>query len=134
MLLPSVLSLSSQTRAAIQQNVTQILQLHEDLLGELHKTVPHAEYTQSAGQESYPITKAKHTRFHSADIIPGRLLEAKTSRKSRHSLEIGRPTDHRPIGLVADTKTAGNVAKIFNKYVSTIRWIVWAHSILTAHT
>lgn len=117
MLLPSVLSLSSQTRAAIQQNVTQILQLHEDLLGELHKTVPRAEYTQSAGQESYPITKAKHTRFHSADIIPGRLLEAKTSRKSRHSLEIGRPTDHRPIGLVADTKTAGNVAKIFNKYV-----------------
>lgn len=115
MLLSSVPSLSSQTRAAIQQNVTQILQLHEDLLGELHKTVPHAEYTQSANQESYPITKAKHIRFHSADIIPGRLLEAKTSRKSRHSLEIGRPTDHRPIGLVADTKTAGNVAKIFNK-------------------
>jgi hypothetical protein len=121
MLLSSVPSLSSQTRAAVQQNVTQILQLHEDLLGELHKTVPHAEYTQSAGQESYSITKAKHIRFHSADITPGRLLEAKMSRKSRHSLEIGRPKDHRPIGLVADTKTAGNVARIFNKYVSTIR-------------
>ncbi|OCL09815.1 hypothetical protein AOQ84DRAFT_375486 [Glonium stellatum] len=117
MLLSSVPSLSSQTQAAIQQNVTQILQLHEDLLGELHKTVPHAEYTQTAGQESYPITKAKHIRFHSADIIPGRLLEAKTSRKLRHSLEIGRPTNHRPIGLVADTRTAGNVAKIFNKYM-----------------
>ena len=134
MLLSSVPSLSSQTRAAIQQNVTQILQLHEDLLGELHKTVPHAEYTQNAGQEFYPITKAKHTRFHSADIIPWKLLGAKMGRKLRHSLEIERPADHRPIGLVADTKTAGNVAKIFNKYVSRIRWIVWVHSILTAHT
>lgn len=116
-LLASVPSLSTQTRVSIQQNVTQILQLHEDLLDELLKGIPHADYTQSARHESYPITKAKHIRFHSADIIPGRLAEAKFSRKQRHSLDIGKSMDHRPIGLVADTKTAGNVARIFNKHM-----------------
>ncbi|KAL1795367.1 hypothetical protein ACET3X_007183 [Alternaria dauci] len=117
MILTALPTLSGQTRSSIQHNISQILQLHEDLLAELHQVVPQADFTRSAYQETYPVTKAKHIRFHSADIVPGRLAEHLTTRRLRHSLEIGRSPDRRPRGLVTDTKTAGNVAKIFNKHM-----------------
>ncbi|ORY15712.1 Rho guanyl nucleotide exchange factor [Clohesyomyces aquaticus] len=116
-LLASVPTVGTHMRALIQQNISQILHLHQDLLAELHQAVPHADFMQSAHQESYPITKAKHIRFHSADMMPGRFHEHKAARRLRHSLEIGRSPDRRPRALVADTKTVGEVAKIFNKYM-----------------
>ncbi|KAF1851488.1 uncharacterized protein K460DRAFT_413044 [Cucurbitaria berberidis CBS 394.84] len=117
MILTALPTLAGQTRSSIQQNISQILQLHEDLLAELHQVVPQADFTKSAHQETYPVTKAKHIRFHSADIIPGRFAEHKATRRLRHSLEIGRSPDRRPRGLVTDTKTAGNIAKIFNRHM-----------------
>ena len=116
MILNAIPALSSQTRVSIQQNISQILQLHEDLLAELHEAVPQVDFTQSAQQETYPVTKAKHIRFHSVDI--GRFAEHKITRGLRHSLEIGRSPDRRPRGLVTDTKTVGSIAKVFNKHVS----------------
>lgn len=115
MILTSIPAISSQTRVSIQQNIFQILQLHEDLLAELHLAVPQAEFTHSAQQEIYPVTRAKHIRFHSADI--GRFTEHKVTRRLRHSLEIGRSPDRRPRGLITDTKTVGDIARIFNKHV-----------------
>ncbi|KAF1914219.1 hypothetical protein BDU57DRAFT_287388 [Ampelomyces quisqualis] len=117
MILTALPTLSGQTKSSIQQNISQILQLHEDLLDELHEAVPQADFTKSAHHETYPVTKAKHIRFHSADIIPGRLAEHKAARRLRHSLEIGRSPDRRPRGLVTDTKTVGTIAKIFNKHM-----------------
>lgn len=121
MILTSVPTLSPQTRASIQHNITQILQLHEELLRDLHQVVPHADFSQGAAQhENYPVTKARHIRFHSADMIPGRFVEHRVTRRLRHSLELSRSPDRRPRALATDTKTAGNIAKIFNKHVS--RW------------
>ncbi|KAF2177708.1 hypothetical protein K469DRAFT_643975 [Zopfia rhizophila CBS 207.26] len=117
MLLTSIPTLPSQTRASIRQNISQILQLHQDLLSELHQAVPHVDITQNAQEDTYPVTKAKHIRFHSADMMHGRFIERRVTRRLRHSLEIGRSPDRRPRALVADTKTVGNVAKIFNKYM-----------------
>ncbi|KAF2006591.1 Rho guanyl nucleotide exchange factor [Amniculicola lignicola CBS 123094] len=117
MLLTSVPALTTQTRASIQQNIWQILQLHQDLLGDLHQAVPQADITHPAQQEAYPVTKAKHIRFHSADMMPGRFAEHKATRRLRHSLEIGRSPDRRPRALVTDTKTIGNIAKVFNKHM-----------------
>jgi hypothetical protein len=117
MILTALPNLSGQTKSSIQQNVSHILQLHEDLLDELHQAVPQADVTNSALHETYPVTKAKHIRFHSADIIPGRFAEHKTARRLRHSLEIGRSPDRRPRGLVTDTTTVGNIARIFNKHM-----------------
>jgi hypothetical protein len=120
MILTALPSLSGQTKSSIQQNISQILQLHEDLLDELHTVIPQADLTNSAHHETYPMTKAKHIRFHSADIIPGRFAEHKTARRLRHSLEIGRSPDRRPRGLETDTNTAGNIAKIFNKHMKRL--------------
>ncbi|KAH6642950.1 hypothetical protein C7974DRAFT_431259 [Boeremia exigua] len=117
MILTALPALPGQTKSSIQQNIAQILHLHEDLLTELQQAVPQADFTKSAQQEAYPITKAKHIRFHSADIIPGRLGEHRTTRRLRHSLEIGRSPDRRPRGLVTDTKTVGNIASIFNRHM-----------------
>ncbi|KAF2864824.1 hypothetical protein BDV95DRAFT_632651 [Massariosphaeria phaeospora] len=116
MILSAVPALPSHTRTSIQQNISQILQLHQDLLTELHSAVPQADFTQSVAQE-YPVTRAKHIRFHSADIIPGRFTEHKVTRRLRHSLDIGRSPDQRPQGLITDTTTVGIVAKIFNKHM-----------------
>jgi hypothetical protein len=118
MILVSIPGLPAQIRMAIQQNVIEILQLHEDILGELHKVVPHAEYTHTARPTSYPVNRAKHIRFHSADVIPGRFNEPRRpSHKTRRSLDNGTTPDHRPRELATNTKTAASVAKIFNKYV-----------------
>ena len=117
MILTALPTISGQTKLSIQQNLYQILQLHEDLLAELHHVVPHADFTKSSDQEVCPETKAKHIRFHSADVTPGRLTEHKATRKLRHSLDIGRTLDRRPRGLATDTETAGNIAKVFNNHV-----------------
>lgn len=118
MILTALPALSGQTKSSIQQNIAQILQLHEDLLVELQQAIPQADFTKSAQQEAYPVTKAKHIRFHSADIIPGRLGEHRATRRLRHSLEIGRSPDRRPRGLITDTKTVDSIARIFNRHVS----------------
>lgn len=118
MILTALPALPSQTKTSIQQNISQILQLHEDLLAELQQAVPQADLARNAQQEAYPVMRAKHVRFHSADIIPGRLGEHRATRRLRHSLEIGRSPDRRPRGLVIDTTTVGSIAKIFNRHVS----------------
>lgn len=117
MILATLPAISGHTKSSIQHNISQILQLHEDLLADLHQVVPQADFTKSAHHETYPLTKAKHIRFHSADMIPVRFAEHKVTRRLRHSLEIGRSPDRRPRGLVTDTKTAGDIAKVFNKHV-----------------
>jgi hypothetical protein len=139
MILTALPSLSGQTKSSIQQNISQILQLHEDLLDELHMVIPQADLTNSAHHEAYPVTKAKHIRFHSADIIPGRFTEHKAARRLRHSLEIGRSPDRRPRDLVTDTNTAGNIAKIFNKHMKRFfiyeeygaHWTTMSHDLTT---
>lgn len=131
MILTALPALPGQTKSSIQQNIAQILQLHEDLLAELQQAVPQADFTKVAQTETYPVTKAKHIRFHSADIMPGRLGEHKATRRLRHSLELGRSPDKRPRGLVTDTKTVGNIAKIFNHHVGISvlqRWLALTSS------
>ncbi|CAI6339689.1 unnamed protein product [Periconia digitata] len=117
-ILTSVPTLPVQTRTAIQQNISQILQLHEDLLADLQQAVPQADLTHSAQQENLPATRAKHIRFHSADLIPGRFHDHNISRRLRHSLDsIGRPSEQRPQGITTDTITVGEIARIFNKHM-----------------
>lgn len=139
MILTALPTLSGQTKSSIQQNISQILQLHEDLLAELHQAVPKADFTQSAHQETCPVTKAKHVRFHSVDIITGRFADHKVTRRLRHSLEIGRSPDRRPRGLETDAKTVGVIAGIFNKHMKRFftyeeygaHWTTMSHDLTT---
>jgi len=116
-LLAPVPSLSLQTRNTICQTVTEIVQLHEELLGELYKAIPNAEYTSDETLPAYELPRPKHMRWHSADVVSIRMPRVKLARKLRLSLDLNTPKPQRSDTLVADTKTAASVAKIFNKLV-----------------
>ncbi|KAI6093713.1 Dbl homology domain-containing protein [Hypoxylon rubiginosum] len=59
-------------RSSINRNLTDIVELHEEILGELHRVVPNSEYTQP---ERIPVTPdptsaKKHHRWLSLDSVP----------------------------------------------------------------
>ncbi|KAI1481688.1 Dbl homology domain-containing protein [Daldinia eschscholtzii] len=59
-------------RSSINRNLTDIVELHEEILGELHRVVPNSEYTQP---ERIPVTpkppsSKSHSRWHSLDSTP----------------------------------------------------------------
>ncbi|KAI9817228.1 MAG: hypothetical protein M1827_001341 [Pycnora praestabilis] len=110
-LLASVPMLSQHTRSLIHRNVTDILQLHEELLSELHRIVPDTDRPQ--GCIKLPLVERPgHVRWHSIDIIsPAK--DSKDMRKDRHSFD---QSDKMVEGLVADPKTAAIVARVFDKF------------------
>ena len=91
--------------------------MHEELLGELHIVVPHAEYNQGHARETFSPSRPRHTRFHSVDILQSRREELPV-RKQRYSLDTSKLAERSPIALLADPQTAARVAVVFNKYVS----------------
>jgi hypothetical protein len=70
----SLPSLSSGLRASINQNLAQIVELHEDILGELHRIVPDSEYTQVdvtlPSAISFRPQYLGHRRLNSLDAVP----------------------------------------------------------------
>lgn len=119
-LLASPAAFPSQIRKSVNQTLTQVVQLHEDLLGELYKVIPHAEYTQDDSTSTCSVVQhRKHFRWHSADVTLPRNDLSKSERKLRHSFEIGRVKEQKSTALTADTKTAAGVARVFNQLVSS---------------
>ncbi|KAF2458254.1 hypothetical protein BDY21DRAFT_284534 [Lineolata rhizophorae] len=118
-LLASSQMANTQSRISIRRNVAEILELHEDLLGELHKVVPNAEPSHGDSNKG-PGTwarkhKSRHTRWHSADI-PARRSSQRKNRRVRHSLDYNQHSDWHCVYLTADTHTVAEVAKVFNKF------------------
>lgn len=90
--------------------MTEIVELHEGILGELHRVVPDSEYTQ--GDIPLSITTSAfqghshhhgHRRWKSLDAVPEH-----TSKMTWLS-EVP--------GVIADPQVAAEVAKIFSKRV-----------------
>jgi hypothetical protein len=101
-LLASIPSLSSTLRASITRNLNEIVELHEELLGELHQTVPHSEYTQTKVPEPPgPFNDRGHTRWRSLDAVPANSNRASWLQKIP--------------GMTAEPKIAANVAQVFAK-------------------
>ncbi|KAI1134562.1 Dbl homology domain-containing protein [Hypoxylon sp. FL0543] len=90
-------------RSSINRNLTDIVELHEEILGELHRVVPNSEYTQP---ERIPVTPnppaaKKHHRWRSLDSVP--------EHKGGASW-----LQHIP-GVIAEPSVAAEVAHIFGK-------------------
>ncbi|KAK1986529.1 RhoGEF domain-containing protein [Colletotrichum cereale] len=101
--LASLPTLPMGLRSSINRNLTDIVELHEELLGELHRVVPDSEYTQI---EVPPLpSKAAdrgHRRLRSLDSVP--------------------EDDERAIswlqevpGMISEAQIAGDVAKVFSR-------------------
>ncbi|KAM0563910.1 hypothetical protein ACHAPJ_000118 [Fusarium lateritium] len=103
-MLAALPTLPERLRSSINHNLDQILQLHEEILGELHRVVPDSEYTQA----DHPVVISKvanrkngHHRWSSLDVLP----EYQTSLQW---------LENEP-GMTAEPQVAAEVAKIFSK-------------------
>lgn len=95
-------------RSSINQNLTEIVKLHEELLGELHRVVPHSEYTQAdlaPSLSTLPNADCLHThrRWSSLDAIPEQNVKARWLLKAP--------------GMLSDPQVAAEVSKVFAKKV-----------------
>ncbi|KAF9879079.1 rho guanyl nucleotide exchange factor [Colletotrichum karsti] len=100
-ILASLPTLPMGLRSSINRNLTDIVELHEELLGELHRVVPDSEYSQM----DIPATASKptgrgHQRMRSLDSVP-------EDDKAISWLEIP--------GMMTDAQIAGAVAKVFSR-------------------
>ncbi|POR33075.1 Uncharacterized protein TPAR_06727 [Tolypocladium paradoxum] len=109
-ILASLPSLCMGLRSSINQNLTEIVELHEEILGELHRVVPHSEYTQLEvpscvpnSTDQGPSAVQGHRRWASLDAAPGR--------NNR-----GSWLQHIP-GMLSETHVAAEVSKVFAKKV-----------------
>jgi hypothetical protein len=112
-ILASIPSQAVGLRSSINRNLTDIIELHEEILGELHRAVPDSEYTQNDLQpaivpsSSHLRAKAEgHRRWRSLDAVP----------ENEDKPIAFEP----PRGLLADPQTAADVARIFGKRVSLL--------------
>jgi hypothetical protein len=97
-------SLSLSLRSSINRNLNEIVELHEEILGELHRVVPHSEYTQvDHAESSRPSLVSGHNRWRSLDAVP------------EHSK--GSSWLQRVPGMTAEPQIAAEVANVFGKKV-----------------
>lgn len=100
-ILVSLPTLPSGLRSSINRNLADIVELHEELLGELHRAVPDAEYTQLDLPPRSKHHLNNHRRIRSLDAVP----EDNESIKWLDTVP----------GMVAEPNIAADVAKVFTK-------------------
>ncbi|SPN96899.1 uncharacterized protein DNG_00418 [Cephalotrichum gorgonifer] len=100
--LASLPQASAGLRSSINRNLAEIVELHEEILGELHRAVPNSEYTQLELPKPHKkSSKRPHQRWRSLDSVP---------ENTEHVSWLERVP-----GMVADSQVAEEVAKIFGK-------------------
>jgi hypothetical protein len=104
-LLASIPTISLSLRLSITQNLSEIVELHEELLGDLHRAVPHSEYNQlDCARPLKSPTIKNHNRWRSLDAVPE---------------HIGKTSWLETVpGVTAEPKVAAEVANIFGQKVS----------------
>ncbi|KAK3341712.1 hypothetical protein B0T25DRAFT_350820 [Lasiosphaeria hispida] len=103
-ILASLPTLPPGLRSSINRNLTDIVELHEEMLGDLHRAVPDSEYTQL--ELPPPISPVGpggrgHQRWRSLDAVP----EDKDGITWLQEMP----------GMISEPQTAAEVAKIFSK-------------------
>ncbi|RDW78177.1 Dbl-containing protein [Coleophoma crateriformis] len=103
-LLASVPSLSLHLRSSINRNLGEIVELHDEILGDLHRIVPHSEYTQNDYAEPIPtLTVPGHHRWRSLNAVPEDICGSLWLQKIP--------------GMTAEPRVAAKVAKSFAKKI-----------------
>lgn len=106
-ILASLPTLPVAIRSSINQNLTDIVELHEEMLGELHRAVPHSEYSQLDVPLQAPQANQAargHQRWRSLDAVP----------EDKDGVAWLRDVP----GLLAEPQTVAEVAKIFKNKAS----------------
>jgi hypothetical protein len=99
-LMASIPTLSLSLRASIHRNLNEIVELHNELLGDLHRSVPNSEYTQlRCDDHAVNQTPRGHHRWRSLDAVPEHFGTASWLQRIP--------------GMTAEPKVAASVAKVF---------------------
>lgn len=101
----------------IHENITEILVLHEDLLGRLRQVIQPCR-TRSTMDCVNTLRVPKHTRRHSVNN-PVATPEKKPHFDVRRSLDVQKYKTSQDASLVSDPKEAANVATVFEQTVRT---------------
>ena len=109
-------------RSTAQQNISNMLHLHDDILGELHRGVPFAEYDQRTSKVApRSVSVRAHARWHSVDVIPTRSppnpSKLASIRQTRRSLNISRSSGDGDGTLTCSPHIVAVVAKTFSNHV-----------------
>lgn len=103
-LLASIPTIQASVRSSINRNLTEIIELHEELLGDLHHVVPHSEYSQADYKGPLQGSAGKfHQRWKSLDAAP-------VTTKSLAWI-------YKVPGMTAEPHVAAAVAKVFGRKV-----------------
>ena len=102
-LLASVPRLLPSLKESISRNLSEIVELHDELLGDLHRVVPHSEYTQPEYIPAPAPEKQGHHRWRSLDAVPENPGDLSWVQKIP--------------GVTAEPQVAADVAKVFGKRV-----------------
>lgn len=105
-ILVSLPTMPSGLRSSINRNLADIIELHEELLGELHRVVPHSEYTQISLRPQSKTRIHGHNRIRSLDVVP----EDNASMSWLETVP----------GMVAEPSVVADVAQVFNKKVRIV--------------
>ncbi|KAJ4414914.1 hypothetical protein N0V85_002939 [Neurospora sp. IMI 360204] len=103
-ILASLPTLPASLRSSINRNLNDIVELHEEMLGDLHRAIPHSEYTQLNFPLQIPSAGSGfrgHQRWRSLDAVP----------EDKDGISWLRQVP----GMLADPQVAAEVAKIFTK-------------------
>lgn len=102
-ILVSLPTMPSGLRSSINRNLADIIELHEELLGELHRVVPHSEYTQLSLRPQSKSHAHGHNRIRSLDVVP----EDNANMSWLETVP----------GMVAEPSVVADVAQVFTKKV-----------------
>ncbi|EEY19864.1 RSP [Verticillium alfalfae VaMs.102] len=101
-LLASLPTLPLGMRSSINRNLTDIIQLHEEILSDLHRVVPDSEYAlPDFPRPLAASTGHGHRRWRSLDAVP----------EHRHPAPWARDAP----GIGSEAQIAGDVARVFSR-------------------
>lgn len=104
-LMASIPTLSLSLKASITRNLNEIVELHDELLGNLHHAIPYSEYSQVyCVDETSHRPPYNHHRWRSLDSVP---------EHGGYSWLQGIP------GMTAEPQEAASVARVFGQKVNT---------------
>lgn len=111
---------TAHTRTSARSNLADMIQLHDEILGQLHSIVPFSDYDSRAAVETAAAFRPSHARRISDDGTSPRKphhLFSHTGWSKRRSLDIKTTLDTEPVILSCSTTTVSEVAKLFARNV-----------------
>jgi hypothetical protein len=103
----------------MRRSVSQILQLHEDLITQIlvlrQKHEPRPEFRPGRLRRGI----SRHVRWRSLDTTsPTSIIGSKREKRKRHSIDTSQPSLIQTNSFVADAKLVMDIAKVFDQFVS----------------